>query len=298
MKIKEIVKINRKRVFLATWQSIYKLKKEFFKQFDAIIVDEAHGCKAEGLKGILEKATETKYRIGLTGTLDGLEFNRLVIEGLCGPVSVVAKTNDLVKRKIVSELSIQCCVLKYSDAIRKQNRSFTYQEEQSFIVNYAPRNKLIAKIIAQTTDKNFLVITQYKEHLKLLKAEIEKLGKIVYVVSGDVDAIEREKIRKLTENQTNVVIIATYGVFSTGISIKNLQYIIFATGSKSLIRVLQTIGRVLRLDGKGNKSRLIDVVDDFGYKKKRNYLLRHFFERVKIYTEEKHPYKITSISID
>jgi len=290
-------KITDKRIVISTWQSIYTLKKQYFSQFDCIMIDEAHGCSADSLKGILEKSENTKYRFGLTGTLDDLEFHRLLIEGLCGPVFQVTKTKELMNRGIVSELGIKCMVLKYSMGIRQANKNLKYPEEMKFIVTHEPRNKFIGNIAKTIKDKNILILTQFREHIVLLEKEFENSGKTVYVVTGSVDATEREHIRQLTEQNNNVVIIATFGVFSTGISIKNLQYLIFATGSKSLIRVLQSLGRLLRLDGKTNKVVAIDIVDDFGYKSKRNLLVRHFFERIKIYMKEGFSYKIININI-
>ena len=286
-----------KKIIISTWQSVYKENKNYFKIFDCVFIDEAHQAKADSLKNILEKCQTTKYRFGLTGTLDDLEYHRLVIEGLCGPVFQVTDTKELMDRKIVSQLDIKCFILKYPNSIRDFCKKFNYQQEVKFIVNYEKRNNLIAAIAKSVQNKNVLILTQYIEHIKILEKALANSGKIVYVVHGDIDADEREKIRQLTEKSTNVVIIATYGVFSTGISIKNLQYIIFATGTKSLIRLLQSIGRVLRLDGKANKATAIDIVDEFGYKSKRNYLTKHFFERVKIYMKQKFSYKTVNINI-
>lgn len=292
-----------KRVLVSTWQSIYKQQKKYFEDFETIVIDEAHLAQADSLKGILQKSANCFARFGLTGTLDGLEYNRLIIEGLTGPVVKVASNKELIDRKISSDLTIRCLILKYSDAIRNLNKTLTYQQEQAFIVRHEPRNKLIAKLCqAVGPEKNVLVLTAYKEHIKLLKQQCEKTGKKVYVVTGDTPPDERSFIRKIAEVENGIIIIATYGVYSTGINIKNLQVMIMATGYKSLIKVLQSIGRGLRRDGKGNSVSVIDIVDEFGYvtkkgEKRRNYIVKHFFERVKIYVQEQFKYKIDNINI-
>lgn len=287
-------------IVVSTWQSIYKQRKDYFNQFHAILIDEAHTCKASSLKGILEKATETKYRYGFTGTLDGLQYHRLLIEGLCGPVVTIVKAKELIDRKITSALEIKCLILKYCDMTRLQNKSMKYHDEIKFIINHKKRNQLIAnlaKTIQENKKKNVLVITGFLDHIKNICAELDEMGCKYYVVHGGIDTNIREEIRQLSEKYNGIIIIATYGVFSTGINIKNLQYIIFGSPSKSLIRVLQTIGRILRKDGKDNIATAIDLVDDFSHKKHKNYILRHFFERIKIYTLEKFGYTIKNIQV-
>jgi len=295
-------KTSNKKIFLSTWQSVYKLTRKFFEQFDTIICDEAHTMSGESVKGIFEKSATTKYRFGLTGTLNGIEYNRLIIEGLCGPVYETTKTKELIKKHITSDLIVKCTVLKYPQKIREANKNMKYQDEMKFIVNHDPRNRFIAKLAKQIPDKNMLILTAYRDHITLLKAELELVGKTVYVVTGDTPPEERERIRQLAEIENGIVILATFGVYSTGINIKNIQYLVFATGSKSLIRVLQSIGRGLRKDGKLNKLVVFDLIDDFSYISKTgtkytNTILKHFFERIKIYTDQQFEYKLHNINI-
>ena len=297
-------KVSDKKIYISTYQSIYDQPKKYFSLFDLIIVDEAHTAKAESLKGIFEKSSETKYRFGLTGTLDDVEVNRLVIEGLTGKVHHVTTTKELMDKKIVSQLKINCAVLRYDNDIRKAMQKSTYQSEMKLIKDYAPRTKFIANTVSSISkDDNILILTEHRNHLEALVKQIKETApdKTVYIVHGDIEAEEREDIRQRVEKESNVVIIATYGVYSTGINIKNLQYVMFASSSKSMIRVLQSIGRGLRKDGKTNSMILIDIVDDFTYVcesfSRRNYILRHFFERIKIYVKEKFDYNIQYINI-
>jgi superfamily II DNA or RNA helicase len=119
----------------------------------------------------------------------------------------------------------------------------------------------------------------------------------VFFVHGGVDVQEREQVREITERENNAIIVASYGVFSTGISIKNLHNVIFASPSKSRIRNLQSIGRVLRKGSNKDKATLYDISDDCTYGSRKNYTLNHFIERVKIYTEEDFNYEIIPINL-
>ncbi len=117
-----------------------------------------------------------------------------------------------------------------------------------------------------------------------------------FFVHGGVDAEDRERVREITELENNAIIVASYGTFSTGINIKNLHNIIFASPSKSRIRNLQSIGRVLRKGNNKTKATLYDIADDTTYKSRRNYTLNHLIERLKIYNYEKFNYDIINIS--
>jgi superfamily II DNA or RNA helicase len=119
----------------------------------------------------------------------------------------------------------------------------------------------------------------------------------VFYVHGNVEAEERELVREITEKESDAIIIASYGTFSTGINIRNLHNIVFASPSKSKIRTLQSIGRVLRLGENKETATLFDIADDLTYKSRKNFTLDHFVERMKIYNEEKFEYKIYSINL-
>lgn len=295
-------KETNKPIIISTWQALYEQKAPYFKQYGVIMVDEAHGIKANEMKGLLEKSVSCKYRFGFTGTLDELECNRLVIEGLTGPAIQVAKTKELMKRGIISELTVHCMILKYPDYIREQNKKLKWQGEVDFIVNCRARNDFIANLVAACKPgDNTLILTEYhdkKKHCDILKEVIQRKcpNKKIIIVHGKTKE-DSEEVRKYMENNTDVVLIATFGVFSTGVSINNIQNLIFATFSKSVIKVLQSLGRGLRLDGKTNTIQAFDIVDDFGNKGLRNHLIKHFFERIKIYLKEGFVYKTHNINI-
>jgi superfamily II DNA or RNA helicase len=292
-------KSNEYDVVISTWQSLYKLPKPFFKDFKVIYGDEAHNFKAKSLTSILSKCTATPYRVGTTGTLDGTKTHKLVLEGLFGPVYKVTTTKKLISDKTLADLEIFNIVLEYTDEIRKASKTLSYQDEMDFIVQYEPRNKFIRNL-ALKQEGNTLVLFQYVEkHGKPLSEMIkEKAGdRKVFFVYGGTDTEQRENIRKITELENDAIIVASYGTFSTGINIKNLHNIVFASPSKSRIRNLQSIGRGLRTSETKTSCNLYDIADDLSWKNRKNYTLLHMIERIKIYNDEHFNYKLVKVPL-
>ena len=287
-----------KRVIISTWQSIYKLGKDWFEQFGCVFGDECHGFKAKSLSSIMNKCTEAEYRYGTTGTLDGTQVNRLVLTGLFGPVKKVITTKDLQENDTLAKLKIFVLMLKYSEEVRKEFGERTYQEELDFLVSNEWRNKFITNL-ATTQEGNTLVLFQYVEkHGKVLYDMIDNKAECkVFYVSGETDTTDREAIRGIVEKQKKSIIIASLGTFSTGINIKNLHNIIFASPSKSQIRVLQSIGRGLRKSDNGKDTKLYDIGDDLHWKNRTNFTLKHCAERTKIYDKEQFEYKLYPIEV-
>jgi superfamily II DNA or RNA helicase len=295
-------KTSDKFIIVSTWQSIYKMPKKFFKDFEVVFGDEVHLFKAQSLKKIMENLVNAKYRFGTTGTLDGLQTNKLILEGLFGKVFKVTTTKNLMNDKHLAELSIKCLVLKYPEATSKANKILKYQDEIKFLVLNKRRNIFIRNL-AVSMKSNTLVLFQFVEsHGKILHELIKtKVAKTdpqrnVFFVSGKTEGQLREEIRKITDTQKNAIIVASSGVFSTGINIKNLNNIIFASPTKSRIRTLQSIGRALRI-GESDQATLYDIADDMVHKGYKNFAIKHFLERVKIYDAEKFKYSLHQIDL-
>ena len=292
-------KETNKRVVISTWQSIYNMPKKWFTQFEMIIGDEAHLFKAVSLTKILTKLVKCPYKIGMTGTLDGSKTHKLVLEGLFGAVNKVVSTTELMEKGKLADLKIYCLVLNHGKTERDFIKDKTYQEEMDFIVANEKRNKYIRNL-ASGLQGNTLCLFQYVEkHGKELYEAIKDKAKDkrVSFVYGGVDASRRETIRELTEKSDNAIIVASYGTFSTGINIRNLHNIIFASPSKSRIRNLQSIGRGLRLKDNKSHATLYDVADDLSYNNNENYTLAHFRERINIYSGEDFDYEIHNIEL-
>ena len=284
---------------ITTWQSIYKNPAEYFEQFDFVLGDEAHQFKAKSLTTILSGAINTKYRIGCTGTLDGTQTHKLVLEGLFGPVFKATSTAELIDKGQLASFKIKCLILKYPEAVCKMARDWDYNTEVEYIVMNRARNEFI-KNLALSLKGNSLILFQFVEkHGKDLHNIIQEQakGRHVFFVYGGTDVEVRESIRAITEKEKDAIIVASYGTFSTGVNIRNLHNIIFASPSKSRVRNLQSIGRGLRLGENKEEAVLFDISDDFRIGKFANYTLKHFIERVKIYDEEKFSYKFYNIEL-
>ena len=291
-------KDTTKRVVISTWQSIYNLPEKWFKQFGMVIGDEAHLFKAVSLTKIMSKLKDCKYRVGLTGTLDGTKTHKLVLEGLFGTVNKVVSTSELQEKKQLANLKIFCLILQHDKQVRADMFGKTYQEEMDYLVSNEKRNKYIRNLVTGLQG-NTLVLFQYVEkHGVILQKLIEeKSDKQVFFVYGGVAAEEREKIRFITEKSEGAIIVASYGTFSTGINIRNLHNIVFASPSKSRIRNLQSIGRGLRLKDNNSDATLYDIADDLTHNEKENYTLSHFRERINIYNEEDFEYEIHNVEL-
>lgn len=292
-------KHSKKFLTITTWQSIYKNDPEYFEQFDFVLGDEAHQFKAKSLTTILSGCTSAKYRIGTTGTLDGTHTHRLVLEGLFGPVYKATSTSELIDKGQLASFRIKCLILKYSDTICKEARLWDFNQEMDYIVSNPARNEFIRNLVL-SLNGNSLVLFQFVEkHGKQLHDIIkESAGKRkVFFVFGGTDVEIRESIRAITERENDAIIVGSYGTFSTGVNIRNLHNIIFASPSKSRIRNLQSIGRGLRLGENKEEAVLFDISDDFRTGKFTNYTLKHFVERVKIYDDEKFNYKFYNIEL-
>ena len=281
--------LSDKNVIISTWQSIYKLPKTWFK-YDAVIGDEAHQFKSKSLVSIMTKLFDTKYRYGFTGTLDGTQTHKWVLEGLFGPSYKIINTSDLQEAGFLARLNIKILLLKHDP------KAFDlYEDEVQYLITHEKRNKFIKNLALDLKGNTLILYSRVATHGQILYDLINTNERPVFFVHGGVDAQERETVRELTEKENNAIIIASYGTFSTGINIKRLHNIIFASPSKSRIRTLQSIGRVLRKGvGKINAT-LYDVADDTKKGSKQNYTLNHLIERIKYYNEENFSYDIIQI---
>ena len=291
-------------VVISTWQSIHKMPKKWFEQFDLVIGDEAHLFKSKSLTGIMTKTVGTKYKYGFTGTLDGTQTHRLVLEGLFGAVEKVTTTKELIDKGTLSEFKIKCIELQYPDEVKQLHKNDKYQDEVDFLVRNESRNRFLRNLALSLKGNTLLLYNFVEKHGKPLYAEIEtaiKQGiekdRKVFFVSGEVDGSAREEIRHIVEKEDDAIIVASYGTFSTGVNIKRLHNIIFSSPSKSRIRVLQSIGRGLRTGDNKDVATLFDIADNLKWKSKNNFTLDHFAERVKMYNEEKFDYKLYKVSL-
>lgn len=290
---------DTKRPFvITTWQSVYKLPKPWYRQFNTIIGDEAHLFKAKSLTSIMSKLDKCPNKFGFTGTLDGTQTNKLVLEGLFGPVKKVTTTAELIEQKHLSAFKIKAIVLKHDDEVCQRLKSATYADELAFITGNTARNAFISNLVASLKG-NTLILFKTRDHgdelFKRVKDSVQHED--VFYVDGTVDGLIREDIRTAVETKESAVIVASLGTFSTGVNIRNLHNIIFASPSKSRVKTLQSIGRGLRKSETKTEATLYDIADDITWKSHKNFTIQHFMERVKMYNEEMFEYKIYNVKL-
>jgi len=293
-------KVSDKKVVISTWQSIYKLGRKLFEPYKLVIGDEAHGFKSKSLTSIMTKCVNAEYRIGTTGTLDGTQTHKLVLEGLFGKIYKVTTTKKLIDRKQLASFRIDIIVLKYPDEVCEQFKKIKYADELEYIVTHEKRNKYIRNLVLSLDGNTLLLFRLVKKHGRILYEMIKEKAddnRKTFFVYGGTETDTREQIRAIAETERDAIIVASYGVFSTGINIRNLHNIVFASPSKSRIRNLQSIGRGLRLSENKEETVLYDISDDLTWNDHRNYTINHFAERIKIYNEEQFEYKMFSIGI-
>ena len=293
-------KSNDSNVVITTWQSARLLPDKFFEPFSVVFGDEAHLFKAKELTGVMNKLKNAPYRYGTTGTLDGTQTNKLVLEGLFGPVYKVISTRDLIDQGKISDLKIYCIQLGYTEEERNACKKATYQQEIEFLISNEKRNKFIRNLTLSMKGNTLLLYQLVEKHGQILYDMIcEKIaeGRKVFFIHGKVEAAAREEVRRITEQETNAIIVASFGTFSTGTNIRNLHNVIFASPSKSRIRNLQSIGRGLRKSDTKDSCNLYDISDDLTWKARKNFTLLHMIERIKIYAEEKFIYKFVKVDL-
>ena len=284
------------QVIITTWQSIYKLPRKYFERFSVVVGDEAHQFKSKSLISIMTKLSDAKYRYGFTGTLDGTQTHKWVLEGLFGPSYKIIKTDELMKKGHLAKLDINVLLLKHPP-----QKFEVFEDEVKYIIGHERRNNFIKNLALDLKGNTLILYARVEGHGEPLYNLINNNNVIenrrVFFIHGGVDTEEREEVREITERENNAIIVASYGTFSTGINIKNLHNVIFASPSKSRIRNLQSIGRVLRKGNKKTSATLYDIADDISYKSRKNYTLNHLIERIKVYNEENFNYDIVNIPL-
>jgi superfamily II DNA or RNA helicase len=288
-----------KPIVITTWQSIYKLRKDWFEKYDVVIGDEAHLFKAKSMTSIMTKLEDCKYRFGFTGTLDNSKCHHLVLEGLFGAIKKVTTTKQLMDEKHLADFKIKVITLGYQDHEKKLVSSMSYQDEMKYLISHEGRNRFI-KNLTLSLNGNVLLLFQYvDDHGKLLYNSIldEAKDRKVFFIHGGVKGDERDSVRAIVEKEKDAIIVASYGTFSTGVNIRNLHSVVFASPSKSKIRNLQSIGRALRTSETKDSAVLYDIADDLTHKKRMNFTLKHLVERIKIYNDEKFKFKFYNVGL-
>lgn len=294
-------------VVVSTWQTAIKQGPEWFAQFGMLLCDEMHLAVGKSISTIIKGLNNCMFKVGLSGSLRDGKANLMQYVGLFGDIYKPVSTSQLMEDGQVTDLKINALFLKYPKTVSTAVAKFDYASEIKFITKLQKRTNWIANLSIKLGKRNENVFVMFKniEHGKAIFEAIKSTGyKNVYYVSGEISSDQRTELKKMAEENTGVVIIASYGVFSTGISVKNLHHVILAHGVKSKIIVLQTIGRVLRKHKSKSVATIWDIVDDMSvsvekngtkHRKNINYLLKHGIDRVERYASEKFNYTIKDV---
>lgn len=293
---------------ITTWQSLQKEIPNLEKlAFDFIIVDEAHKSSAEILKDIILKSIKTKIKMGFTGTLPEDQVAKLTLIGLFGKPETIITSRELIDRGLATPVKIHALYLDYS----YQDKSLffdipkdAYLKQLSFIKEHEARQRIIINIAMKmrNDNKNTLILFQHTEHgkdiftriihelqpnLKIEESMItgkncmdfQKENK-VYFMNGEQSGKIREEQRNLMELDNGIILIANYSVCSTGINIKNLHNLIFASPLKAFTTISQSLGRLMRKHKNKKESVIVDIVDNFGYRKPSGIFVNQYKHRL------------------
>ena len=285
-----------KPVVISNWQSIMRLPSSYFAKYDCVIADECHGATAKQLSQIITNCSRASFKIGTTGSLKDTTMSKMLLKSLFSRVYTASKTKDLQKRKILAQLKIRNCILNYPESHKENCKKLNYVDEIDFIKNIDSRKKFICNLVKKATG-NTLVLFRYIDYGKAIFEMLKKTNDRTYFIFGETAVEIREQVRKIAEKYDNVIIVASYRIFSQGVNIKRLHNLVFAESTKSIIRVVQSIGRTLRMHETKETAILYDIVDNLQWKSRKNYTLKHFFSRVKIYDSERFNYKTKTFKI-
>lgn len=283
---------------ISTYQSLAAITdKSYFEQFSTVMLDEAHQGDAKTVRDIIQKCVNARFKFGFTGTLDNgqSKIPRLVLEGLFGPVYTAKTTQELVEEQVLSNVEIHALILEHKNPKKFES----YRIEKGYICSSVKRNEFIVKL-AISRSGPVLILFEYIQHGAALKRFIEDISKRpVYLINGSVDIDIREEIRNIINKEPNAILLGSYQTCQQGMNIVSLKHLILASPTKSQIRLLQSIGRVLRRNEKLGKTSAIvyDIADDIRVKGIKNTTLTHFEERYKIYLREKFPVKFFRVPL-
>ena len=291
-------KFSSRPIYISTWQSIYEENIDYFSNFKNVIVDEVHLASGASITAIMDNCINAYRRVGMTGTLKSDKLHIMKIMGLFGPIQRVVSTRQLIDAGRATAVDINSFILKYPEEERKENVGRDYKKEIEFLIRNPYRNKIIASLIA-TLKGNTLAVFDRLEHIETIERLLAGInhGKKVYVITGDVKRDERAAIKAVASAEDGVIVLGTFGCVSTGLSIKRLRNLVFPHPSKSIVRVLQSLGRILRLHIEKNSAFLFDFMDDLSWEDDPNHTLKHGFERVEMYKHDKLPITFKNLTV-
>lgn len=271
-------------VVVATWQALQN-NPGLMNEFQCIVVDEAHGAKAKVVGELINAhGKHCAYRFGFTGTMPKPEIDKLTLRGSIGEVLFSISAAELMELGFLAKLEIEPIEIESNvdeEVLGEKFQFPDYTSEKTFLARSPERLDFLADLIiakAQQYGNTFVLVNSIKQGKAL-----QKLIKDSVFLYGADDTDIRAEWYSLFEKRDDLIVIATFGIASTGISINRIFCEIMIDSGKSFIRAIQSIGRSLRLGHDKERVHLVDVHSSFKWSKK------HFRERVKYYKEAKYP---------
>lgn len=310
-------KTTDKQIVISTWQSLYEIAdsgdKAYFKDFTFFVGDECHEAKGKSIQNIGKALVNANYRLGLTGTLHESKCPKLQIESIFGKAKHFVGVKTLQNEGKAAKSKIFVCELAYNDADKRflyneqkktkerktLGKAEFYKKEVDFLVEHRGRNQLIVNM-ANKLGGNTLILFNYVENhgIPLHKMFVDsKGGRKYHIIHGGVKIEDRTTIKNEMEDTTGNVLLASYATFAKGINIKRIDNIIFASPSKSKIRVLQSLGRGLRLHVDKEHLKLFDLADNLIWSGRKNVTYKHMHERIRYYNKEQLSYSKVDLHV-
>ena len=264
-------------------------ENEWLRDVDLVIIDEAHKLSKGNKIVKIVDLIRTNNKFGFTGTLPECNLDKWNVLGKIGPVLIEKSSYELRSNNYLVNVDIKILNINYKmgNNVRMGDSETAFSNELDYIYNSEYRNNLIKKT-CDHYNNNILILVNHINHGEVLfkKLSEELNDKKVFFIRGDVDVNDREEVKRLMELSNNIICIAISAIFSTGVNISNIHYIIFASGGKSFVRTVQSIGRGLRLNQNKNKLLIFDFADNLYYGRKHSDRRKEIYDSEKIsYTE-------------
>ena len=265
------------------------------ENINILLIDEVHGLRRGNEINKVIQLVSTDYKFGFTGTMPPSLIDQWNIIGKIGPIVYQEKTLDLKDKNYVSDFKIIILDVKHSILPKITHNphkpSEAYEKELEFLMNNERRNEIICNL-ANKLKSNTIIMVDRIDHGIALEEKLKNIcesDRPIYFIRGSTEMEEREKVRSLMEQRSDVIVVAISKIFSTGINIPNLHNIIFASAGKAKIKIMQSIGRALRLHPTKSRATIFDISDNTKYGK------RHRMEREVLYASEKYNYEKKNI---
>lgn len=288
-------------IVVSTWQSLYGRDPSIFEHYEVFVGDEAHTVDTKSLHQISNDLVNAAWRIGTSGTLPDDEVKKTSIIGIFGPVYRAVTARELIDAGRATEPDISIHVLKHNKTLNKGSR-YNYPSEIDILLHSAERHKYILDLIDKSTESgNVVVFFRFaeKQGWRLRDDLIAKYGKDrIRYIDKSVKGSVRNDIRLETETRSDLILVVTFKTFATGNNARNLHVLIFAHPMQAKDKILQAIGRGLRLHDSKDRIIIHDIADSL-YKSKntRNHGFTHAMARISYYEDQKFNYTVNEIDI-